>query len=192
MPDHNKEHGHQVLEMVRDVIKFDEELRVKYKIENKFRFVRERLQTLLEKLEKESKSKEKVTKEIARGPKENEIVVYVYLYNAHGANLKSWQNMLVSEAFYEYSVNRPIYAEKKYLDLLLRSKTNKSQHAFMSVAVPTDDIIQTAVAKQDTVGNPVIRVKEGSLHFDALILFTHNGHDYKLSPEGELTLSGRL
>ena len=47
----------------------------------------------------------------------------------------NWQNMLTPRVFYEYSVNRPIYAEKKYVDSLLRAKGNKAHHAFLTVAI---------------------------------------------------------
>ena len=184
-----KDREQKVLEMVREVVKIDEELRAKYKVGDKFRFVRERLGDLLANLEKNFETKQVIAKKSVRRLAEDEVPVFVYLYNAHGANLRSWQKMLTPDVFYEYSVNRPIYAEKAHIDSLLRSKTSKAQHGYLTVAVKPQDIVVsvTSSSQKDPAGNPLIRVKEGSLRFDAVVEFTHNDNEYTVNEEGELT-----
>ncbi|MHB1948655.1 MAG: type IVB secretion system protein IcmQ [Gammaproteobacteria bacterium] len=187
MPDQN-DREQKVLELVREAVKFDEELRNAHQIGNKFRFVRDRLNGLLEGLEKNSQVKEVILQKSKKEIKADEVLVYVYLYNANGLNLVSWQNMLAPKVFYEYSVNRPIYLEKPYIDALLRSKTNKVQHGYLTVTVKKDAILQSGEnAMKDSIGNTVVKVKEGSLNFDNLISFTHNGHDYTVDSEGKIS-----
>lgn len=174
----------KVLELVRKAIEQDEELRKKYGIGDKFRFVRDRLRQLSEAIEAELKTKVVVQDDTKREVMPDQRLVYVYLYNTHGSHFRSWQNMLSPDLFYEYSVNRPIYPDLKSLQRLLKTKENKLQHAFLAVAVSKSDIIETAA--QDGLGQPLLKVKEGSLHFDNLISFTHNEQDYVLNSEGLL------
>src|SRR5207237_821400 len=101
-----------------------------------------------------------------------------------GVNFRSWQNMLTPNVFYEYSVNRPIYLEKRQIESLLRSKSNKLQHGYLTVAIKSSDIIQKELYK-DPAGQSVIRVKEGALRFDRLVAFTHNQIEYVINPQGE-------
>ena len=49
--DDQKDQEQKVLELVREAVKYDEELRAQYQIGDKFRFVRDRLQDLLTQLE---------------------------------------------------------------------------------------------------------------------------------------------
>ena len=172
----------KLVELVREAVERDAVLRKKYKIGQKFRFVQDRLCTLLEQLEKSlpvMTQREQVSAEIEA----DEVPVYVYLYNAQGTILRNWQTMLTPKVFYEYSVNRPIYAEKSDIEALLRSKSNKLHHAYLTVAVKSADIISRD--SKDTGGNRVIKVKEGVLYFKKLIAFTHNEQDYVLNAQGE-------
>lgn len=175
------------LQLVRASAEKDEELRKKYDMENKFRFVRERVQTLLSNLEQESASTAYLIKNESKGGLlDDEMAVYVYLYNAKGLALLNWQNMLVPKVFYEYSVNRPIYTEKSYIETLLRSKSNRSQHAYLTVAIKATDIIQAEVKLKDNLGNPLVKIREGSLLFNKLLAFTYDGEEYILNERGEL------
>lgn len=175
---------HKLLELVREAAKQDKELREKYKIGDKFRFVRDRLQALLERLETNLKSKEIVKEDHTREVREDEQLVYVYLYNTQGMSFPSWKNMLSAKLFYEYSVNRPIYTEKKHIEKLIKSKENKLQHAYLTIALKQSYIIPST--SNDAFGNPLIKVKEGALKFDRLISFTHNNQDYVLDSQGNL------
>ena len=112
----------------------------------------------------------------------DEVLIYVYLYNANGLVFRSWQNMLTPKVFYEYSVNRPIYSQKSEIESLLKSKKTLAQHAYLTIAVKASDIIKPS----DHPENPIIKVREGSLHFDKLVTFAHNGQDYTLNINGEL------
>ena len=76
--------------LLRGLVERDRILRTKYNIENKFRFVREALESLFTHLEEKFNSlsnSENLLKENIL--LENEKMVYVYLYNANGIVLSS-------------------------------------------------------------------------------------------------------
>src|SRR3990167_9684781 len=104
------------------------------------------------------------------------MLVYVYLFNAHGLNFSSWQKMLSPSVFYEYSVNRPIYGEKAHVEAVIRNKTNKAQHGYLTIAVKKELI--SSESSKDALGNPLIKVKEGGLKIERLICFFHHNHEY--------------
>ena len=91
--------------------------------------------------------------------------------------------MVLPNVFYEYSVNRPIYTEKSQIDSFIRSRPNKQQHAYLTVAIKKQDMYPSQ--SQDSSGNMLIKVKEGSLRFEKLISFTYNDQDYQVDEEGE-------
>lgn len=184
----NRELAAQVLQLVRATMQRDEELREKYGMDNKFRFVRERLQSFFQQLEQELKiTAEGSAQQIKKGELlEDEIAVYVYLYNVNGSVLSSWQSLITPNVFYEYSVNRPIYIEKSHIESLLRAKSNKAQHAYLTVAIKAAQIIRTETEMKDSLGNPLVKIREGSLSFDRLLGFTCNDQEYILSDKGGL------
>jgi hypothetical protein len=188
MPNRDTEEKLKLIEFVRDAIRQDNELREKNQIENKFRFVRDRLGSLLDTLEKSLPATAFSDNQNTKTAGEDEILVYVYLYNAQGLQFRSWQNLVNPKVFYEYSVNRPIYGEKNHIDSLLRSKTNKAQHAYLTVAVKRENVLVSAEAstQQDVAGNPQIKVKEGSLRFDKVMNFTHQDQEYSVEETGEI------
>jgi len=187
--DHDeKQQQAKLTEIVRQVIERDEALRDKYDVKNKFRFVRDRLQALLSKLEKDLQMKvDKKEEQVSVVVESDEVAVYVYLFNVHGASLKTWQNMLIPKVFYEYSINRPIYREKNQIDAIIRSKTNINQHGYITVAIKATDIQKPTQEKsQKNHYGETIRIKEGSLRFSKVISFTHSEMDYLVNEKGEL------
>lgn len=190
MPIENPQELKKLVDLVRETVSRDEELRTKYVVGHKFRFVQERLKALLDQLEKKLIVEEKKVEQAKSRVSEDEALVYVYLFNAQGIIIRNWENMLTPKVFYEYSVNRPIYADRTCIESLVRSKKNKTQHAFLTIAVKKVDILTSDnTQNKDALGNPVIRVREGSLSFDKLIQFTHNEVDYEVSVDGELIKS---
>lgn len=184
----SKELAEKLLQLLKEAVLQDEALRKAQQIADKFRFIREKLQATFELVEQEVRI---TTQHIQQQAKRNElqddeITVYVYLYNAHGAVLSSWQNLLTPKVFYEYSVNRPLYVEESHIQMLLRSKTNKTQHAYLTVAVKTAHLIKSDAGGKDSLGNPLAKIKEGSLSIGKLLKFTFNEQDYGLNVKGEL------
>lgn len=169
---------------LRETIERDKALREKYEVGDKFRFVRDKLNAALTALEAkipDANAEQTRQRDLLS---EDESPVYVYLYNAQGLQFRSWVGMCNPKLYYEYSVNRPIYADKDSVDALLRSKTNKAQHAYLTIAVKKTNIINADL--KDAQGNPLIKVKEGSLHFDKTLGFTQAGVEYEFNADGEL------
>lgn len=185
--DSEKEQKQKLVSLVREAVEHDKLLRDKYKIGDKFRFIRDRLHALLERLEKHIHNMEDDRKDL-QALLTDEVIVYVYLYNVHGLTFKTWQNMMLEKNFYEYSVNRPIYTEKSHIEALLRSKSNKAQHGYLTVAVKQRDILPAPnkAQQKDINDNPVVKVREGSLQITKLLCFIHNNHEYILDAEGKI------
>lgn len=185
----NKDPRKNLLAVARAAVQADDALREKYGIGEKFRFIRTQLHDLLDQIEKHTQVIEAEEQKAAGGEMvSDETKVYVYLYNANGAVFTSWLNMLTPKLFYEYSVNRPIYAEQSQVESLIRAKTNKMQHAYLTVIMKQADIVvvEPEAIKKDVSGNPMIKVREGSLSFDRFVAFMHNGVEYVLNTEGKL------
>lgn len=182
--DDEKEHYHQLIQIIREAIERDDALRKKYEIGDKFRFIRDRLKDLLSQLESELSVLPIEEKNETRSLAQDEVAVYVHLFNSKGSVLKSWVSLLNPSVFYEYSVNRPIYTDKRAIESLLLSKKNKLQHAYLTIAVKSKDIIP--FAESNASPTEIAKVKEGTLHFEQLISFTHDNQDYYLDENNEL------
>jgi hypothetical protein len=183
MSNEDTDENERLLDLIHAAIAHDKELREKYQVGDKFRFISDRLNALLSHVEENIQALRKKSEVKVDTLSEDEVLVYIYLYNAQGLVLQTWQKMLGPGVFYEYSVNRPIYAEKSEIEAIVRAKTNKNQHGYITIAINKSDILPPPPGTgppKDSLGNPLIKVREGSLHFDKMVSFTHNNIDYKL------------
>ncbi len=180
-----KDQIEKILQLVQSAIQQDQELREKYKIGDKFRFIRDRLIALQSRIEEQINAMQKETEKKTDLITEDEVMVYVHLFNAQGLVFQTWQKMISPSVFYEYSVNRPVYAEKSLVESFIRSRPNKVQHGFIGVIIKKQDILSIPDAEmtKDAVGNPLIKIREGSLLFNRFSSFVHNGHEYVLNEE---------
>lgn len=189
MSNSDKEIKEKLQKLVQDSIKADEELRAKFQIGDKFRFVRDRLTALAARIQEEldalNMEIESKTDKIA----EDEMLVYVYIFNAQGLVLQTWQKMLNPAVFYEYSVNRPVYREKAHVESFVRSRTTKAQHGFLTVIVKKTDILPVVAgvdALLDPIGNPLIKIREGSLKAERMYSFVHQENEYVVDKTGQI------
>lgn len=189
MSNGDKEIKEQLQKLVRDSIEADKKLREKFSIGDKFRFIRDRLLALDARVQEELDALAvEVEKKIDK-LSEDEVLVYVYIFNAQGLVLQTWQKMLNPSVFYEYSVNRPVYTEKTHIEAFIRSRPNKAQHGFLTMAIKKADILVLAPGLPpvvDTIGNPVVKIREGSLKADKMFSFTHQENDYVLDGSGQV------
>jgi len=192
MPQDNDEREQldKLIGLIQEAIQRDEQLRQTHQVGEKFRFIRDRLQALLENIQKETVVKEKEVKQKPEvKAEEDELLVYIHLYNAQGMLVRTWQSMITPKAFFDFSVNRPLYQDKTQIEAFIRSKANKAQHAYLTVAMKKDRILPTSSHEEpakDTLGNPLLKIKEGSLHYERVVSFVHNEQTYTFSEEGEL------
>lgn len=187
MPIDSRELKDKLLQILNKAVSQDAELRQSLQIGDKFRFIRERLGALKSEVESAMETIKLVDEGNKQVVNEDEQLVYVYLFNAHGLDVQTWMKMLSPSVYYEYSVNRPIYGAKEHVESLIRSKAKRAQHGYMAVAVKKTSILSTPeTALKDSIDNPLVKIKEGSLKPDRLISFTHNGIDYFLNEDGKL------
>lgn len=176
----------QLFELMREILSRDETLRDAFQVGDKFRFIRDRLRALSIKVE--DALREIQAESIAASPllSEDEVLVYIYLYNAQGLVFQTWQKMLNPAVFYEFSVNRPAYIDKNHVDQFIRSKTNKAQHGYLTIAVKKQAVSALESAK-DSLDQPLVKVKEGALLFNRLFSFTHNEKEFSVNDQGVAT-----
>ncbi len=188
MSNGNKEASEKILQLVLSAMQQDKELREKYQIGDKFRFIRDRLSALESRIQENINSLHKEAVKKSDTIAEDEVLVYVYLYNAQGLAFQTWQKMVSPSVFYEYSVNRPVYTDKSHVEAFIRSRPNKNQHGYLTVVLKKQDILVVADPQlvKDSIGNPLVKIREGSLIFNQLRAFTHNNHEFIVSLEGQL------
>lgn len=186
----DQEHYEKLIQFIKETLEKDVELREKYLIGDKFRFIRDQLNSLLQHLEQgllalKSSDETKIETPQSEG---HDVIVHVYLFNAQGMVFRSWFNMLTPKVFYEYSVNRPIYMNKKDIESFIKSKQNKLQHGYLTIAIKNENILakEEFANLKDPMGYKLIKIKEGSISVERLVCFTHNEIDYILDSEGAL------
>lgn len=187
MKKNSKESKERLLQIISQAVSQDTALREQLQIGDKFRFIRDRLAALEQQIEEALRDIKVETDETKSLVAENEQLIYIYLFNAHGIDVSSWLRMLHPSVYYDHSVNRPIYGAKEHVEAVIRSKTNRIQHGYLTMVVKKDHIIkQGEQAKKDNLGHPLLKIKEGALQADRLVSFTHNGMDYTLNEDGDL------
>jgi Dot/Icm secretion system protein (dot_icm_IcmQ) len=183
----DKEMKEKIQKLVLDSIEADKKLRDQYQVGDKFRFIRDRLMALQARVEEELQSAIEAKSKKLEKIEEGEVLVYVHIYNAQGIVFSTWQKMLSPSVFYEYSVNRPIYTNKADIEAFIRSRPNKVQHGFITIAVQAANILPAAPdAAKDTIGSPLIKIKEGCLLFNKMISFTHQNIEYVVDETGQV------
>lgn len=189
MSNGDKEIKEKILKLVQDSLQLDTELREQFQIGNKFRFIRDRLDALKLHVEEELSAIQQEIEKKSGQLTDDEVIVYVYIFNAQGLVFQTWQKMLNPSVFYEYSVNRPIYAEKSHIESFIRSRPTKPQHGYLTMIVKKTDILPQpvdAAPPKDQVGNPLIKIREGSLNIRKMIAFVHLDHEYVVDEEGHV------
>lgn len=192
MSSDNKELKDKLLSFVRNALQQDADLRGKFQIGDKFRFIRDRLSALQTRVKETFAQAQQETVQKRNQPAEDEVLVYVYLFNAQGLSLQTWRKMVHPSVFYEHSVNRPVYMDKTQIETMIRGKSNPVLHGYLTVAVKKSDVIpKRDDSAKDSLGNPLIKIREGSLSSGGLMSFTHNGNVYDVNEEGELVMRAK-
>ncbi|HVE44570.1 MAG TPA: type IVB secretion system protein IcmQ [Gammaproteobacteria bacterium] len=187
MSNQDKEQNEKLLQLVQDALEKDKRLREQFAVGEKFRFIQDRLNALLSRAEEACSDEMSLSARQDVVLESDETLVYVCLFNAHGATLQTWHKLMHPSVFYEYSVNRPIYLDKADVEAVIRSKPNKAHYGYLTIAVKKADIlIQPALDAKKESGYSLTKVREGALEFSRFSLFHHNGNVYILNAEGVL------
>lgn len=183
----SQESKEKLLKIVDDAVKHDDELRQQLEIGEKFRFIRDRLKALQQSVHDALQTIKVIDEVKERIIAEDETLVFVYLFNAHGVDLQSWLKMVQPAVYYEYSVNRPIYNDKEHIESLVRSKANRIQHGYLVFVIKKAEIISKPdTATKDNLGLPMVKIKEGTLKRENLLAFMHNNNQYELDEDDRL------
>lgn len=132
--------------------------------------------------------------EKTQGLADDEMYIYIYLFNANGRNAISWRQLLASRALIDHSINRPIYAKENCVEELIRSKATPEQHAYVKAIVKKADVLMLEEESilRDKLGHPIIRIKHGALNVDNVIEFMHQGVAYGRKNKGDFDLERPL
>ncbi len=177
-------------QIIQDAVQAEQQLRQNHDIGVRFNILKTQLLSLSNKIDKElgEKQKQPATNHTnADKLSENETLVYVSLFNAQGNILNSWQKLLEPKALYDHSVNRPIYANQKEIEEMLRNKTNKNQNAYFIIVVNKNDIManEETTTLRDPNGFPLLRLKQGALKKGNIKLFVHKDINYKIDKKSD-------
>jgi hypothetical protein len=116
---------------------------------------------------------------------DDELAVYVYLFNGQGHNFDSWQPMMKPTSVAEYGVNRPAYLKLEHVEELLRAKMPREHHGFLEVIVKKTDVLSVGTM-HDKFHHPLARLKERALKPERILRFHVNRKDYEVLADGKL------
>lgn len=178
-----------LLKELGNIVNIEKKLRQRCGVGTRFKVINTQLQSILKKFTERIQRIQSIMQKTEKDVNvlaEDEMLVYVYLFNAQGATLKNWQNLLLPRALVDHSVNRPIYAKQEDIEQVLRSKPNKAQHSYLVVKIKKENVLSDGEKGdlRDQNGFPLLRVKHGALEADNIKEFVHYGHKYKVSPKG--------
>lgn len=176
--------------ILKETVEKDQQLRKKYQVEQKFCFISQRLEELLVDLnQKVAMVENSNNHNNVFLLHDDELLVYVHLYNAQEGSIDVWKPFFTPQSLIEYSVNRPIYRECREVKKFINSKANVAQHGYLVVAIKKDDILDNVGENgpmQDSVGQPILKIKSGSLDYAKVHSFVHNEQEYLLTKSFEL------
>jgi hypothetical protein len=175
----------QLQNVLHEVMDFEKQLRDSCAIGARFNVVPTQLKLLTEKIEKEITavlSFQQAACQTVETLAADEMLVYVYLFNAQGTLIRSWPKLISQRALLEHSVNRPVYANKQDVLKVLHAKLNPAQHAYVEILIKKTDIIPTeefsGTPLKDATGFPLLRLRQGSLKPENIKTFFHNEKTY--------------
>lgn len=178
----DKEKAREFYQAVEELVKQERVLRETLGIGERYKAVASRIDALFKYMHQvvNLPQQEEAPKRASPALSENERYVFVYLFNAKGKVLARWEAMLSPRSLFEYSVNRPIYSERKHVETYIRSRSDSEEHAFLMMKVAQSDVLQDAdsAEKRDSLGAPLLKLKEGALKEQGLVYFFHNSGCY--------------
>ena len=108
------------------------------------------------------------------------IEVYVLLYQAQGANLHKWLELIT--ALVRSFTGRPIYKTEENANAAAQLNDSNPNHAYLAVKVPVDMLVVEAVdvARVDREGRHLVMLREGALKLHNIQRLVHCTGQYKL------------
>lgn len=189
--DEDREVYEKLKVLLEEALERDKALREQFKAGDKLDIVPKKLQSILSEVENNLVKITAITSQKIKrrdAIAEDDVIVYVYLFNGNGVELSSWHSMFTKDALFAYSVNRPIYLKKEHIDNLLQSRLPLENNAALAVAVKKTDVIvqEEAAFALDPLEQPLIRVREGAFSRNKIQYFQHNRQQYRVDERGKL------
>ncbi|MFY7697394.1 MAG: Dot/Icm secretion system protein IcmQ [Legionella sp.] len=105
--------------------------------------------------------------------------VFIVLYSSDGANIASWERILVNLP--KQMVSRPVYAQEKDAKDIIKVKENKVNEAYVSFFVGPEDIMSLEADKslKDKLGRGLLSLKDKSLRIENMNFFVHQSGVYE-------------
>ncbi len=117
--------------------------------------------------------------------KDNQIEVFVALYNAQGGDINQWAKVVMNVS--KLSISRPIYSTEKAVREMMRSSAHIANEGYVSAHINKSDILPAPEdrAPRDKLGNILLLLKETAITPQCVRKFYHKSGIYTLK-KGEL------
>lgn len=121
-------------------------------------------------------SSEKTIK--THAPTDNEIEVYISLFQSDGYNISKWAMQLRS--LDRYVIGRPVYQNQANIEKRIQLRNAGSNEAYVVVIVKKNDVQsdQFAAPLKDQFDHLLVLLKETALKNGRIIAFVHQGIQY--------------
>lgn len=107
-------------------------------------------------------------------PSDDELLVYVSLFQAKGDSLVYWELQLRS--IESHLVSRPVYKQESAIDRALRSNVNSMNSAYAILKILKSDIdcdVNSEEQRFDRFGQKLVLLKDGRVSSDNIVGFVH-------------------
>ena len=113
-----------------------------------------------------------------RGLEDDEMLVYISIFQSEGHNLRKWALQLSS--LRSYLLGRPIYEKEADVAKMIRQKLVQTSEAYVVVAVKNNEIQNFSYQAEriDRFGNPLLTLKDTAVKSDNIFEFVHQNQRY--------------
>jgi len=110
--------------------------------------------------------------------KEDEVFVYISVFQSEGDHLEKWGLQLAS--LKSHLLGRPIYESEEDIQKIIRQKLDQHSEGYVVVAVKSSDIQESShqMKRVDRYGNPLITLKETAVKVENIFEFVCQGSRY--------------
>lgn len=111
-------------------------------------------------------------------PSETQKEVFVALYSSDGANLESWEKILINLP--RQTISRPVYGEEEAIQKILKDKKTPVNDAYVVIYIDQASLLITTPDKtpKDRFGTELLTLKNKALSLDQMLRFVHTSGVY--------------
>ncbi|OGT46359.1 MAG: Dot/Icm secretion system protein IcmQ [Gammaproteobacteria bacterium RIFCSPHIGHO2_12_FULL_41_15] len=146
-------------------------------------FLRNTIKPLMAVREQALVVQKKLTQEQIQGPAkkqlgEDQIKVFITIYQSQGHNLALWETQLRSLS--SYVQGRPVYSNEEDIRRALRAKLDQVNEAYVVVAIDRTSVMNLInhAERTDRLGHKLLVLMPGALQSENIYEFVHQGKCY--------------